>query len=198
MTLTKKLRIFGERVAITELKEEYEGEILLPENRHVVHSLGEVVSVGDGKWSTGEPKEMFLKEGDIVFYQCSGMVLFNNMFKVGDVPILIMHQGDIIARLTSRKVAIENFTVCGNFLLCEKTYERPSLIIIPDNAEQATKQEHSVVHYHVVQVGNTVKLPVEVGQEVTVHQGRANPLQLNGKEYVYVDQANINGIIAAA
>jgi co-chaperonin GroES (HSP10) len=184
------LRLYAEKIAVKEVKEELQGSIVLPEHRHVKQELGEVLAVGDGKYRTGEERPMFVKPGDIVMYQLGGPQMAAAAYKVGDQPLKIFHQGDAIARLKSNVVTLENFEILGNWVLMKVEVEQ-SLIHVPE--KHATPEQF---RFTVQQVGEGFAMPgIKIGSEVFAERAKCAPIEIDGITYVYTVQDFIHGVL---
>lgn len=186
MTTTK---LFNEKIAVRQVSEEREGSIILPENRVLKFEMGEVIAVGDGIYRDGTKREMWLKPGDVVLYQLGGPQIENSRFKLDGKPIKIFHQGDVIAKLTSRKINKDTFRIIGNWVLLEVKLEQ-GVIIVPE--KQAPSDDFK---FTVAQVGEGVKLPIKVGQQIYPERGRCLPIEVDGTTFVYTHQDFLHGAV---
>ncbi len=177
-----KIAIFGERVALKKTEQKFEGKIWLPPARQKSYDIGEIVEKGE---------KSFLEKGEMVLFQVNDYVAQNTMVKVDGTTLLICHQNDIIARVTSQVLAWDKLAITGRRLLLEPWFDTMSdTIIVPTNAES----NKELIRYRVSQKGNQVDLPVEIGQEVFPDRGRCFPLVIGSDARVYVDQECIQGI----
>lgn len=151
--------------------------------------MGEVIATGDGVYRDGTTKEMWVKPGDVVLYQLGGPQIENSKFKLDGKPIKIFHQGDIIAKLTAKKITRETFQIIGNWVLLEVKLEQ-GLIIVPE--KQAPSEDF---HFIVAQVGEGVKLPLKIGQQVYPERGRCLPVEVEGTTFVYTHQDFLHGAL---
>jgi co-chaperonin GroES (HSP10) len=183
------LTLFGENVAVQMVEEAVEGKITLPQNKHVRHELGRVMTVGDGKYRTGENRTMWVKPGDIIMYQLGGPQISNAAYKLDDAPIRVFHQGDAIARLKINKITMENIQILGDWVLLRVETQK-GLIVIPD---QHVPPEN--FKFYLEQVGEGFKLNIAIGEEVMPERGRCAPMDINGKTYVYTHQDFLRGVV---
>ncbi|MGV0949200.1 MAG: co-chaperone GroES [Azonexus sp.] len=173
-----------------QVTEEREGSIILPENRVLKFEMGEVLATGDGTYRDGTKREMWVKPGDVVLYQLGGPQIENSKFKLDGTPIKIFHQGDVIARLTGKKINKETFQIIGNWVLLEVEVEQ-HLIIVPK--QMAPAEDFKFV---VRQVGQGVNLPIKIGQYVYPERGKCLPVEVDGTTFVYTHQDFLHGALA--
>ena len=184
------MHLLGEKIAVVEIQEEITGSIILPEHRLIRHELGRVVSVGDGHYRTGEKKDMWVKEGDIVLYQLGAPQQNNAKFKLDGKPIKVFHQGDIIARLKTAVVNMDNFEIVGNWVLLSAEMEE-SIILVPQTAAAP-----ETFIFKVVQKGAGFAYDgIEIGDTVFPERGRCAPIEIGGKTYVFTLQDFIHGVV---
>ena len=197
-----KLRIFGPRAALVEVADNLEGSIELPQTRAKVFSLGVITHLGDGKiyipgkkFGTYVPdvEEFHVAVGDTVMFQLPPMMAANMTYKLDDTGYLFLSQSDIIARLKSNVVSIENFEIVGRYVLCSRTRasRTSSGIILPDIVEDYNDDMN---HFEVVQKGCLVDR-CEVGDSVVVDRTRANPVSLSGSTFYFIDEFAVHGVI---
>ena len=178
------------------VEEEHTGILLPPRNAARSHVLGKVVGEG-----VADPySERITDNGDVVLFQAPDYVLKANSFGDLKKPQVIMPRNDIIARLKSPKVLLENIEILGEWVLLKLVTSRlKSPIVIPDTAASTTNE---FTRFQVVQVGKFVKEPISVNDEVVVDRGRANLMQLKGPndgdpytDYVYIHCGSIFGVL---
>lgn len=151
--------------------------------------MGEVIATGDGSYRDGTKREMWVKPGDIVVYQLAGPAVENSKFKLNGSPIKIFHQGDVIARLTAKKITKDTFQIIGNWVLLEVKLDQ-GLIIVPE--KQAPSEDFK---FFVHQIGEGIKLPLKVGQQVYPERGRCLPVEVEGTTFVYTHQDYLHGAL---
>jgi co-chaperonin GroES (HSP10) len=183
------LTLFGENIAIQMIEETIEGEIILPQNKFIRHELGRVLSVGDGKYRTGEAKTMWVAPGDIIMFQLGGPQVNNATFKLDGKPIRVFHQGDAIARLKTNTINMDNIQILGDWVLLRVEVQQGTIIV----PEQHQSPEN--FRFYLEQIGAGFKLDIKVGEEVLPERGRCAPIDINGKTYVYTHQDFIRGVV---
>jgi len=187
-----KLNLFGDRISIIPVDESFEGKIEMPQTREKVHDLGQVIAVGNGKVNGSDKlREIFVKEGDLVLFQTNAMMVFNATTVIEGKSVLTLHQGDLIARLTSTVVKLENFNVIGKWILVEPFSPRTSVIVTPENAPSAMLEER----FKVTQRGNAVRDEIKVGDELILERSRCNRFDLNGEKFAYISDDSVYGVV---
>jgi hypothetical protein len=190
-------QLFGNRIAVQITEEEYEGLIVAAPTAMRMHVCAHVVAVG--------PEVKGISTGDIVFYQKIIHPFGNTQqdpfgdpkrYNLNGVPTHIELAGDMIAKLSSRKVKLENFTMIGDWFLCRREIVRPSnLIIVPDSAEAANQD--IMVQFLVEQVGDGVVEVFPKGTELIIDRGRANPLRIETTDFVYIHKNFVMGVLGS-
>jgi co-chaperonin GroES (HSP10) len=188
-----KLKVMAGRVVVKQHAAKLKGAIHLPPNRAKLYEIGEVVAVGaldgygpEGKYST---KETYAP-GDLVLFQLPQALAGNITFDIKGVLNCFLHAEDIIAKLSSDVIELGAFKIAGRFMLLQPSVRHESLIVLPDNAEEAKKEN---LHFSVLQMGADVKHDLAIGQEVFPDKGRVNPMTIENKELVFADQQFIYG-----
>lgn len=192
------IRLFGDRVLLDHVPTK-PGTILIPErarNRDI-HRLGKVIAVGDGQWSGKAPIPMVVKNGDLVYFQTNELIAASNGINWRgpdgkETMYLVMLQGDLIAKVPTPEVTIENFDPIGKWCVIEPSLREQGTIIIPENAKDGNSFK-----FTLVKKGPLVTLPIEPGNEVSLRLDRCNMIVLNKKEYAYIDEQFITGVVAA-
>jgi co-chaperonin GroES (HSP10) len=167
------LKLFGERVAVITVEEEIKGEIFLPEERNRNYELGRIIAVGDCKNLEGAQKPAWASVGDMVLYQLIGPQDQNSKFVMDGKAIRILNQNDLLGRLSNPLVCLENFQILGQWVLLRANLEQVSTIHIP--ARYVPPQNY---RFHVVQKGDGVSIPLDVGQEVYAERNRTTHLEI--------------------
>ena len=108
------IKPIGERIAIINTEEAYEGKIALPESRTKSHVHGKCVAVGSGKYPDGTTKEIYTKVGDVYLYQIDGAQQVNASFKIDNQLVLLLHQADMICRLNDKTVSFDTIDMMGD------------------------------------------------------------------------------------
>lgn len=185
-----KLNLFGDRVAIVKVEEEFDGKIIIPDNTHQQHWIGRIVSTSPKVHEEGE-----FKNGQLVMFQTNAMMEFNNSVRVGDSDVMVLHPNDIISILDGMVVKLENFKIASQWVLLKgEDVGQVSSIILPDQGKQ---QNSHYIRWFVEQKGaKTAKNLFKVGDEVAVQKGRCNPISINHDTYFYVTQDNLHGVIS--
>lgn len=199
------MKLIGERVAITEVEEEFTGSIVIPTFHSSVggdYEIGQVMDIGD--------KCDFVKPEEFILFQIPQKVRTSTTYKIRNKEIhndvfSIIHQGDVLAILKNRKITLEGFEIAGNWVLLEMFTDYPSTIAIPNGSVPLEEYR-----FKVLQMGRGVmsrnpppstmdeiikaKLSFKVGDEVFVERQRCNPIKIDGKEYVFCDKVYIYGV----
>lgn len=185
MSKTKIAKLFGNRVALRILDEEYDGLLVpAPGTSNRLHVIGEIVARG-----TDAPAH--LAEGDIVLWQMNAVMSDQFTHQVGGEMLLVLPCGDIVARLKNRKINCDTFAVVGDWCLISREVVQPGRIILPDTV--AATSPDVEVRLKVVQKGETFDVDVDYGDNILVSRTVANPIELDGKQYFYVLKSNVLG-----
>ena len=184
------IKPIGERIAIINTEEAYEGKIALPESRTKSHVHGKCVAVGSGKYPDGTTKEIYTKVGDVYLYQIDGAQQVNASFKIDNQLVLLLHQADMICRLNDKTVSFDTIDMMGHWLLVEPYFEHKSEIIIPDTAKET---QHELHHFKLAKKGPQADLDANVGDEIFPARGRLTPLNIDGKTYCFIQDNFIYG-----
>lgn len=185
----KTLKLFREMIAVKSAKEEVKGSIIMPENRLIRHDLGEVVSIGDGHYRTGENKTIWVKPGDLIMFQLGGPQQNNSLYKINGESTRVFHQGDAIARLKTNLVTLENFEILGDWVLLTVAIDQ-GLIVVPEKVASP-----ETFKFHLLQKGAGFKLDIEIGDEVIPERGKCAPIEVDGKTYVFTHQDFLHGAL---
>ena len=188
-----RLRLYGQRIAIQEVKEELEGSILLPETRTKSFYLGRVTAVGDGVDREGKKEPVFFNVGDLVMFQLLGVQDKVSQFVHDGEKVRILQQGDVIARLKATKVSLENFEIAGNWVLLKVDVETGTTLVLPDTARSP-----DMFTFTVEQKGAGVQYDFEKGETVYPERMRCNPIEIDSVAYAFVQKDDIHGVAKAA
>lgn len=180
-------QLFGNRVALQLVEEEYEGLLTLPPTADRIHVLSKVVALGDKVAQN-------INIGDILFWQTNAMIQKHCRYDLNGVATFIMLTGDMVARLTSLVVDRANFHIIGDFCLLRRVVVQPNAtIILPDEAVEANQE--ITVKFILEEKGDTVDAPIALGWELLVDRTRANPIKLGNDSYYYVHKNYILGVV---
>lgn len=193
----KTFRLFGERLLVEQVKQK-QGSIIVPQTAgHDMHRLGRVVAIGDGKRPGQPDKEIFLKVGDIVFFQTNAVLASNQTYEVEPNRLLLsLLQGEIIAKVKTTalepEITLKNFEVVGDWVLIRPYLKEASTTII---VPQTAQREQHAIYYKVEQLGHTVDLPIQIGEEVCITHGRCQPFVVAKNELGYLHKNDVHGTV---
>ena len=186
-------QLFGNRVALQLVEENYPGLIVPASTNQRVYVLSKVIAKGD-QATDG------IKVGDILFWQTNGMIEKLNRFDFNGVATFILHTGDMIARLKNRTITRDQFQVIGDWCLLKREIIQPKLIVIPD--EVADANQETTVRWLLEDKGETVdtweKAPARdlpIGFEVIVDRSKANPIKLGEANFFYIQKNYVVGTV---
>jgi len=187
-----QIKLAPNRVALTQIDFEPTGSILVPPSKTKDIELGKVIETG--------PSDIpFVDKGDFVVFQLPHQVKASTMYKVRNEKIdlvndmmVIMHEADIIARLKSADLSIENFEIAGDWILLDMfTTKADSPIITPDTVTPPIEE----FHFKILQVGRGVKTDFyTIGTVVYVEKNRCNPIMIGDKEYIFINKNYVYGV----
>lgn len=197
MSLDIKLHLFGDRVLFEPVDEELVGSILLPQTRNKQYELGRVLQVGNGRVRDAnnviKDTKLIVKPGDIIWFQVIPQMMANCALRLRGKTYLNVVQHDLIGRLKSTTVTLENFEILGYWVLLD-SFEDPlkeeSKIYIPDTVKENPVR---ALRYYVKQKGEFVT-DINVGDEVVLDKRAAQMVTLNGDPYFYTDSRYIQGV----
>lgn len=198
--------LFGNRVALQLLEEEYQGLVVPAPTQSKIHVISKVMAVGDKASSA-------IKVNDILFWQTNAMIEAHCRYQLNGVPTFVLGTTDMIARLTANTeigqgkdarltaqvINLANFHVIGDWLLIRKVVIEPSkLIILPDEVKDANQD--MTVKFLVEQLGDTVcskggpvEIEVAVGDDLIVDRTKANPIKLGDDHFFYLHKNFVLG-----
>jgi co-chaperonin GroES (HSP10) len=189
------LKVFGPRVAIQPVTEEYKGLVVLPPGvGRNNHAIGKVISIGDGKMPDGKPPfETELKVDDIVMFQVNDYMMQATQFAYNKETCLNLHQGDMIAKLSAREIKLKTFEIIGRWALVQPFTSRAveSRIVLPQNLENTSEFQR----FRLVQQGSRARLDAVEGDELIIDKGKLNVLQIDGTTLFYVDNNAVLGVV---
>jgi co-chaperonin GroES (HSP10) len=186
------LKLFGQRIALTEVKEELEGSILLPESRTRSFYIGRIIAVGDGLEPDGKVKPMWVSAGDLVMFQLIGAQVTASQFIHESNKVRILHQGDVIARLKSNVVKMDNFEILGDWVLSKVEMQSGTTLVVPDSARQP-----DMFTFKLEQKGAGVEHDIQKGEEVYVERMRCNPVEIDRVTYAFCHKSDVHGVAKA-
>lgn len=189
-----KLKLFGERVALREVDETFDTNIAIPQSRNVEYQLGIVESIGDGKVRNSDRvMEFFVEPGDVLMYQMNAIQMVNALFVVDEKPYFVLYQGDMIARLKTTTVTLETFEILGPWVLVRPfAPKRDSGILIPDTVHGNLNE---LIHFKLVQKGQTAKIDAEVGQEVIIERTMVHEIKIGSEKFGFAQADRIYGVV---
>lgn len=187
-----KFNLFGDRVLVARAVTK-QGSIIIPQSAgEEMHRLGRVVSTGNGKRPGSKDVEMYVKEGDLVWFQTNAVMQSAQMYELEGEILMNLVQSEIIARVPTNEITYDNFDVLGDWLLVKPFMKQPpkAKILLPENVKQAM-----AIYFRVEKMGHLVDLPVKKGDEVVLVHGRAQPFDLQREDYAYVHKSFVHGVV---
>lgn len=181
-------QLFGNRVALEMVEEEYQGLLVPAPTAAKLHVISRVVALGDGV-------KQDIKVGDILFWQTNAMIQKHCRYDLNGQALFILMTGDMVARLKSRVMDRSNFQILGDYFLCRRDVIQPKKIILPDEVIEANQE--TTVKFIVDDMGDTALLDekgvptgknIKLGDEVIVDRTKANPIQLGEESKVESDE----------
>lgn len=180
-----KLTLFGERIAIKQIEEAIEGEIVIPAGTTLSnYQLGRVLATG--------PKATHAKVGDVVLFQIPTHIMASATYRWGGEEAALIHQADIIGKLKTNVVNVANFEIAGGWVLLDIEIQGLNAgLSLPQNVQPNLVD----IHFTVRQIGDHVAKDrgYEVGDKAMVERQRCNPLKIEDKEYAFCDQQWVFG-----
>ena len=182
--------LYGPRVLLEKEKPLERGVLLLPDSPHSIHSLARVVKVGDGRirQPDGSYKTVPIRVnvGDIVFFQTNALLASACSYEIEGKNYLVLLQDDLLARFPDLSLDVDKMEMLGDWTLVEPFIRQPKNILLPETLNYQEHLEHTF--WKFLKAAADSDLEVEPGQEVIVNAHRANPVQLSGKVYCYLDR----------
>lgn len=189
------LKVMPGRIVVKKHEVKLKGRILLPPSRTKLYEIGEVVAVGDlsayGPDGRLKTEEVY-KPGSLVLFQMPQTFAQTITYDIKGVLHCFLNVDDIIARLASDVISLEQFAIVGRFILLQPSVRHDSVIVMPDNAEEAKKES---LRFSVLQCGKDVKEQLFKGQEVFPDKGRVNPMNIEQKDLAFIDQQFLYGAL---
>jgi co-chaperonin GroES (HSP10) len=201
------VRMFGNRCLVEHYRpKSSKSQIIIPDaaQQQDTHRFGKVVAVGDGKLKDGKIVAPLVKIGDTVMFQINQIMEATQKYMIDGKSYMNLLQSELIGKLTSEDITMDNFEVLGDYLMLKHFFRQPegSQIIVPDNIIKQSAP--SFIYFKVLKKGINVDTPVEVGDEVICNLGRLTPLffvQRHGdgtssnEEYCYTHKDWVDGRI---
>lgn len=187
-----KFNLFGDRVLVAK-EVTKQGSIIIPQGAgQDMHRLGRVVSTGSGKRPGAKDVEMYVKEGDLVWFQTNAIMQSHQMYELEGEILMNLMQSEIIARVGSNEITYDNFDVLGEWVLVKPFLKQPpkAKILLPEAAKQAM-----AIYFRVEKMGHQVDLPIKKGDEVVLVHGRAQPFAIQREDYAYVHKSFVHGVV---
>jgi hypothetical protein len=213
------IKMFGPRVMLEWWKPEAESKIIQPDisGQKDVLRWAKVAAVGDGKLTYSMREQLagrgfktdrvapLVNEGDRVCFEINDMIKYTQVYKRwrDKKDMIQLLQTDLIGRLTGTgdAITIDSFEILGDFVLIKPELRGTGgSILLPSSVEKNPE----FVYYKVVQKGETVDLPISVGQEIIINHGKVNILVMTrrgpdglwkNEDYGYVIKDYIHGVI---
>ncbi len=180
------MKLFGDRVALVLVDEEYEGLLVPSPTAHKQYVLSRIVATGAGCSE--------VKLGDIVLWQNNGIIERQCRYKLNNQYLFVLLRSNLVARLTSHYVKLKNFQILSEYCLVRKTVEQPSkLITVPDSAQET--HPDMVLRFYLEQKGSEVPLDIKPGDELILDRSTANPIELDGEAFCYIHRNYILGVV---
>lgn len=185
------------KIAIKQIEAKLKGGLFLPPSRAKAFDIAEITAVGRLDRFGTDKKDLTTeayKPGNIVLFQLPVHVANFTSHRVKGELNIFLSVRDVVARLDSPMVDLENFHIAGNLVLLRPTARKTeSLIIVPDAAEEAKKES---IQYSVMQKGADVTIDIFTGQEVFPNRGRTSTIVIDNQTVCFVDQEFIDGVMA--
>lgn len=179
-------KLIGDRIALRLVEEDTTGLQVIKATEQRMYCMSEVLAIGDGV--------KHIKVGDKLLWQWIAQMQWRNQYTLNDKEIFILQESDMIARLTQRKVTLNTFEILGDWCLVEKVMPtKVGRIHLPGNVES---NNPAITRYFMRQMGAKAAealAGVLIGDELFVDRSRANPLEIQGVPYVYVQSVHILG-----
>jgi co-chaperonin GroES (HSP10) len=186
--LKASIRPTRQRFALLQKTEAFEGIIVIPNNANQQYLIGQVLKVGNAV-------TIDLHEDDLVLYQSNKMFEAAVTHRINDTPVSFWLQGDMIGKLSSTVVNLENFTILGDWILIEEiSINKVGNLYLPQSSIPPPE-------FRVIQLGSTanndqdpVVQNLKVGDEIYVDRSRASKLRIGQKTYFYISKGWLHGV----
>lgn len=186
------IKLFGDRVAVREIDEEYKTEIKLVGRMNASYIIGKILAAS-------ENSSKVVSEGDVVLFQVPMHPIERRPMVPGHtidgVSFLIQHYRDLIAKLPSGDpvVTLDNFQVLDRWCLVRaEAVKLSSGLYLPENVQENHKSDY--FKFFLVQKGKNVPISVEVDDEIVVDPSRANPIGIGAENFYYIHSDCIYGV----
>ncbi len=188
-------KLFGERIALNNVKEPPTGAtILLPDTVTHEFRIAEVVKVGDMKVGD-DTRDAHVEVGDMVMFQMNAMQHGNARYNFGNEHVIVMPQGDLIAKLIGGSMDYSAFVPVGKWVILSfKQHQNSDVLFIPEKSAAVEMPE--TFSFHVEKVGAGCNAEIKPGQEVIVERNRCNQLKIEGTTYLFVSDDWIYGAVS--
>lgn len=172
-----------------EVKEEYEGQLIVPQQVVRQYEMGQVIAIGDGhNRATGTRKNIPVAVGDVVWFQVNPAMKWHNVTKVDGEAALHIHAHDVLAKISGKVLKRANFQVVGSWVLLRGKLKTKGVIVIPDNASGDSVE----LQYFIDQVGEEAShLPV--GKEAIIDKKMAHAVDIGDEKFFYIEAAHVHG-----
>jgi len=188
------IKLRGPRIAVSDVEGVNTTGLHFPENSQRAYVFGEVIALGDNVISTGKAPYHF-SVGDIIVFQANPMMMANCRFEVNKKKMLVMLQGDALAKLTNGQAELNLGTIemAGGWVLMEvRTHDKVGDLYIPDSAKATVKAPT----FHLVKAGKFAGLPeLKPGTELIVERARATAMMIGTKRYAYITSDYVYGYL---
>ena len=184
--MNRAIKLFGDRVALQLVDEEYEGLLVPTPTEHKQFCLSKVLAVGD--------KAKEVNVGDTVLWQNNGLIERNCRYVMEGKFLFVLLRSNLVARLGGQKVKLKDFQVLSEYCLVKKVVEQPSKLIFVPHSVQETNQD-MVLKFFLEQKGSETGLDAEIGQELIIDRNAANPLKIEGVNFCYVHKNYVLGTL---
>jgi co-chaperonin GroES (HSP10) len=190
-------RLFGERLLVRKVNSK-QGTLFTPQNENEIHKLARVVAIADGKRPGLPDKEIFLKVGDLVFFQTNAYQQQAQMYQVDQKTIYLnLLQSEIIGRVDAApddeapELTLEKFHVVGDWCLVKPYFKSPpGMILIPETIQDTLK-----INFKLRDKGHLVNLDIQQGDELVMVHGRCNPVRIGGDDLGYIHKNDVHGVV---
>jgi co-chaperonin GroES (HSP10) len=200
-------KLFGDRVLLEKVAPK-QGTIYIPTiDDKTLSKFGRVVAHGDGQRlgvttlayngryyeTIHKPVKIEVEVGDICWFETNAMAAGASCYDMGGSILVNVMHGELIAKVKSTDVSLEQFQVLGDWILVRpflREDEKPSILI-----PQAVQDKAQPIHFRVEKLGSTVDIPISPGDEVVMVHGRCRPIKIGNEDLGYVHKSEIHGTV---